>query len=154
MRHLLSMKLAIATIGLIALAPSQVQAQGNSTSAPFSQIAVNLCTGNPILISGTLHTVTHVTFDENGGVHAKVHFNLQGVKGTDLVTGDKYVGTGATNQKQNITSGAGNFSLVSITNLIGKGKASNAILTQNVHFTLNANGVVTANVNTLSLSCH
>ncbi len=154
MRHLLSTKLALATIGLLALAPSQVQAQTNSVSVPYNAVVFNPCSGNLVVLSGTLNFRTHVTVDANGGVHNKFQFQLRNVKGMDLTTGDKYVGTGVTQQTQNITSGAGNVTFVNITNLIGQGKAPNMILTQEVHATVNANGVVTANVVHSSLSCH
>ena len=37
MHRILKTKLVLAAIGLLALAPSQVQAQANSTSVPFNQ---------------------------------------------------------------------------------------------------------------------
>ena len=68
---------------------------------PFSgEETVNECTGEPVTIEGTIHTLFHTTNTENGGMHFVGHFNVQG-RGVSpsgakyvLVSGDNFIVNG------------------------------------------------------------
>jgi hypothetical protein len=112
------------------------------------------CTGEPVLIEGTLHTVAHTTIDANGGYHTKFQYNLKG-QGEGLDSGDKYLyndtfgynvnSTGAINQTQTET-----FKITSQ----GSGSATDDLQGKVLyHVTVNANGEVTTEVYNFEFEC-
>jgi hypothetical protein len=90
--------------------------------------------------------VLEETFDSAGGAHITEHFNPQGVSGIDLTTGAKYQANGMNKIQENFTAnGLRNFTLIDNFKIIGQGPENNYTVHQTLHFTISANGVVTAN---------
>jgi hypothetical protein len=108
--------------------------------------------GEDIHVSGPLHELASVTLDGHGGFHTHVLFNLQGVSGVGLTTGNKYQGTGIQEVDFNGTVGS-TFTFVNNFNLIGQGPGNNFKLREFEHFTINANGTVTVDVDNFSVTC-
>ena len=110
--------------------------------------------GELVALSGTLHVLTHVTESPTGNLHLKAHFQPQGVSGVGLTTGDKYQGTGVTQRQTNI-NGPLPFTDTFINNfrIIGQGPDNNFTVHQTIHFTVNANGEVTAEVVNTKVEC-
>ena len=108
--------------------------------------------GEDVFLSGTLHVLFHTTIDNSGGFHTKFHFQPQGISGTGLVTGDKYQATGVT---QGTDNGKVGFESTFVNNfkIIGQGPGNNFLVHENFHFTVNANGEVTAFVDNFSVEC-
>jgi hypothetical protein len=126
---------------------------------PFAQAVLVPCAnggaGEIVLIEGTLHIQQHVTINDNRA-NIKIHTQPQGASGVGLVTGDSYQGTGVTQEQDSIpiTNGAFEFSFVNNFRLIGQGTDNNLQVHQNVHVTVDANGVVTTVVDNLSVDCN
>jgi hypothetical protein len=108
--------------------------------------------GEDVHLAGKVNSVFHVTLDNAGGAHVKVHQNDQGISGTGLTTGDKYQRTGATNFEFNSKVGE-EQTLVFTFNFIGQGNGNNFLLHGTLHVTVNANGIVTADVDNISAEC-
>lgn len=108
--------------------------------------------GEEVILSGTLHLLSHTTFDNRGGFHAKFHAQPQGVTGLGLTTGDTYQGTGVTQDQFNGTVGS-EFTFVNNFNIIGQGPGNNAMIHETFHVTVNANGQVTAVVDNFRATC-
>ncbi len=125
-----------------------------NTSIPFTIGVFIPCVPEPALLTGRLHVLITTTVDNNGGAHFKSHFQPQGLSGFGLVTGDKYQGTGVTQEHINIHSGLG-FQDTFINNfrMIGQGPGNNLLVHTTFHVTVNANGNVTANVLNASVDC-
>ena len=125
---------------------------------PFAQIVFVPCANNgagePVLISGTLHILQHQTLSDAGNLHIKVHFQPQGASGVGLVTGDEYRATGVTQEELNL-NGPLPFTDTFINNfrIIGQGPDNNLLVHQTIHFTINANGELTADVVNTSVEC-
>jgi hypothetical protein len=125
---------------------------------PFAQNAFVPCANNgagePVLISGTLHILQHQTLSDAGNLHIKVHFQPQGASGVGLVTGDSYRATGVTQEEMNV-NGPLPFTDTFINNfrIIGQVPDNNFLVHQTIHFTINANGVLTADVVNTSVEC-
>jgi hypothetical protein len=105
-------------------------------------------------VEGQLHALNHITINGNR-VLAKIHFQPQGLSGIGSVSGDKYQATGVT---QDIFQGSlvnDQFSFTSINNfrIIGQGTGNNLLIHATVHTTINANGMVTSEVVTISEEC-
>jgi hypothetical protein len=108
--------------------------------------------GEWVDLSGTLHVLFHTTLNNNGGFHTKTHSQPQGVSGTGRTSGDKYQGTGVTQDNFNGNVGS-QYTFVNNFRVIGQGPGNNFLVHQLMHVTVNANGEVTASVDNSSVEC-
>lgn len=112
--------------------------------------------GEFVLLTGTLHVTTHTTIDSANNVHVSAHFQPQKLKGVGQTSGDKYNGTGVT--RWNYKFGGVNFPLyimseVNNFKIIGQGPGNNYRVHWTLHITINANGIMTANVSNVKIDC-
>lgn len=109
--------------------------------------------GEDVFLSGPFHSVFHVTLDGSGGAHVTVVHNPQGVSGTGLITGTKYVGVGASPQDEfNVKVGEEH---TSVTNklIVGQGPGNNLLMHTTTHTTVLGDGTVTSFVDNVSIEC-
>ena len=125
---------------------------------PFSDVVFVACAnggaGEDVALSGTLHILEHLT--ENGNNFSlKLHAQPQGVSGEGLTTGDKYQATGVTQERIGGSFQNGSFEDTFINNfrIIGQGPGNNFLIHQTIHVTVNANGVVTSEVENSTADC-
>ena len=111
--------------------------------------------GEEIQLTGQANIVTHVTLDNTGGAHIKLHGNFQGVIGTGLTTGDKYQATNTVNEVGFIDNVGEDKQVTFLTkiNFSGQGDASNLIGVMHFHVTINADGTLTALIINGSFEC-
>ena len=109
--------------------------------------------GEPIEVSGPLHVLTQVTISSSGNASFYSHFQPQGVTGSGFVTGAKYQGTGITQFKDNFNGLPAISTFVDNFYMIGQGPGNNFKVHETFHFTVNANGVVTATVDNFFVTC-
>ena len=107
----------------------------------------------PVLLSGNLHEVTHITIDSAGNTHVHMLTNAQGVTGVGLVSGTQYRGTGATESTINDNTLPFETTRVNNFRIIGQGPVDNLLVHATIHTTINANGEVTAEVVQESVTC-
>jgi hypothetical protein len=110
--------------------------------------------GEWVLLSGNMHSLSHTTVNGNN-FRTKIHNQPQGITGTGLTTGDKYQGTGVTQETFGGSFVNGQFSDTFINNfrIIGQGRGNNYLIHQLFHVTFNANGELTAFVDNFSAEC-
>jgi hypothetical protein len=99
--------------------------------------------------------VTATTVDKSGGTHTNGHFNVQGISGVGLITGNAYRGIHTeTHISNSHESGASEATTVIDIKLISEGPGSSNLTIRNalLHITVNAEGVVTATVDNLITS--
>jgi hypothetical protein len=110
--------------------------------------------GEDVHLTGTLHTVIRTTINSNK-VGIKTLSNPQGVSGVGLTTGDKYRGTGVTQETSNEHTGGLPETETFINNfrILGPGRGNNLLVHENAHFTVNANGTVTSFIDNFSIEC-
>jgi hypothetical protein len=108
--------------------------------------------GEFVVFSGPLHFLFVTTLDDQGGYHTVDHFQPQGITGTGQTTGDKYQAVGETLETFNGKVGYGD-TYVNNFNIIGVGPGNNFLIHENLHITVNPNGVVTAYVDNFSAVC-
>ncbi len=148
--------LVLATISFVGMPSALAQASTvtTNTKVPVTIFVFIPCANELIVVSGNLHILSHVTIDSNGGGHIQSHFQPQGVSGTGLTSGDKYQGVGVTRQSANFRGPAPvEFTFVNRFQMIGQGPGNNLLVHQTIHMTVNANGVITANVSNFSVVC-
>jgi hypothetical protein len=128
----------------------------SNTIIPIPPTAVlsDPCTGEQVHVTGTIHLVTVVTLDANGGTHTEMHFNVQGVSGVGLTSGTRYRGIHTETHSSN-TAGPAPSEFTTRINimLISEGGSSNLTIRDALlHVTVNANGTVTASIDHLALA--
>ena len=123
-----------------------------NTKIPLDMQVWNPCAEEWIHLTGRLHTVYHVSYDDLGGYHAQVHMQPQGAKGYGEESGIRYLGTGVTRESFNGKVGS-QETFVNNFRLIGKGKGNNLLVHETFHVTINAKGRVTAYVDSVSIEC-
>ena len=101
--------------------------------------------GEEVQLSGTLHTVFHLTINANR-LMIREHFQPQGAIATGLTTGTVYRAVGGTRTIETVSAFNGSFTgtLVNNFRLIGPGPGNNLQIHENAHLTVNANGEITA----------
>ena len=108
--------------------------------------------GELVVLSGDLHVLLRFTIDNNGGIHSASHFQPQGISGIGQTTGDKYQGTGVTQDEFNAKVGH-EETFINNFRIIGQGNGNNFLVHENFHITINANGSVTAFLDNFSVDC-
>jgi hypothetical protein len=109
--------------------------------------------GEEVHLTGKIHVVFQTTFDGAGGAHVRFQANDQGISGTGLTTGDKYLRTGATNIELNGKVGREETAGATF-NFIGQGGNGNNFLVHVLfHITVHADGTVTAFVDNFRAEC-
>jgi hypothetical protein len=110
--------------------------------------------GEIVDLSGPLHTSVSATINGNN-VSGKFHFQPQGISGTGETTGDKYQGTGVTQQtfKTSLQNGQANLTFVNNFRIIGQGPGNNFLVHENLHINVNANGTLTVSHDNFSIDC-
>lgn len=147
-------KLLILVAATVALAlPVSAQAAATTEQVPF-EADVLACNGDVIHLSGTLLMVFTETATPSGGFVFSSHFQPQGVKGVDLVTGTTFIATGLTRDIV-VVSPPGGFTetFVNQFHIQATTGAESFIVREVFHITVNANGDVTAFVDNFSATC-
>ena len=144
------------SLALLAATPAQAAVNVN-VSEDFTGFAVfvscaNHGAGELVVFTGNLHILFTTTFDAKGGVHFSTHFQPQGLRGIGVVTGDSYQATGVTQDHFNGKIGQ-TFTAVNNFRIIGTGPGNNYLVHSVDHYTVNANGTVTAVHDSLSSEC-
>ncbi len=101
---------------------------------------VTNCSGEPVIFLGEAHVIQQATGNQNGG-HSFVHinFSLQG----ESASGTRYIANEQLNGIE-VTNGATVFQNDGRLNAISQGPEDNLRVHTTIHFTVNANGEVTA----------
>jgi hypothetical protein len=154
-RRLISVCLAITLVmfGLGLPTPTRAEVLTN-TVVPIT-ILVNIpCVPETVLLTGELHVLIAQEVDSNGGIHIKSHSQPQGISGVGMLTGDKYQGTGVTQEHFNDHAGLPiEDTFVNNFRIIGQGPGNNFLVHTTLHITIDANGVLTADVVNASTDC-
>ncbi len=153
-----SLAVTLGLIAVLAVVPALAKATTftDNVRVPTDLFVFVPCAANGagefVYLTGPLHILFVTTIDDQGGFHSKYHFQPQGISGTGLTTGDKYQATGVT---QGTFTGKVGFEETDVNNfkIIGQGPGNNFLVHENFHFTVNANGQVTAFVDNFSVKC-
>lgn len=108
--------------------------------------------GEDVVLSGTLHVLTHITLSNSGNLTLKTHFQPQGITGLGQSTGAKYQGTGVTQDILHLSFGE-TYTLVNNFRMIGQGPGNNFTLHETFHYTVNANGTLTSLHDSITADC-
>jgi hypothetical protein len=147
----------VAATALVGASVAQSEVTVND-SIPLSLTVFIPCANNgageDVILNGDLHVLATFTINGNN-VSGKDHFQPQGLSGFGTVSGDKYQGTGVTQDqfKGSFQNGQFEQSFINNFRMIGQGPGNNFLVHESFHLTINANGVVTAVHDNLSIDC-
>jgi hypothetical protein len=148
---MLRMGASIVALAAALAVPASAGAAAQNIVIPFEGV-FDVC-GDQVQVSGNVLGTIVVNENPSGGLTIVEKFNPQGVTGTSLSTGATYHGVGLTTDTIVTTPGATSFTFVNRFFLIGEGGAPNALFSETLHLTVNADGTVTANVENVSDVC-
>lgn len=129
--------------GLAAVMP--VGAQATATTIQFDAPLPDTlpsCTDAPLVASGTVHMVVHET--DNTGSHFDVVANYQNGSAIDTTTGVVYRASSVSIESFQETSGASMSQSLGTLHLVGQGQIPDFDIVFITHFTVNADGTLTA----------
>ena len=152
----------LAFVGLSRPRAAAAQANTSNTNERTRDVVIqqfvpcaNDGAGEDVLLTGTLHDIIHFSVNDN---HALIDTfsNYQGFSGVGLTSGDRYRLNGGGHALLSFDVNDGfpeSDSFITNTAIIGQGRAPNLILRDHSHFTVNANGEVTAVHNNFTIEC-
>lgn len=108
--------------------------------------------GETVYLSGSLHTVSHVTLDGAGGFHMVAQTQYQGVGGVGVNTGDTYRGTGGSHNQHNGRVGE-EITFVDNFGLIGQGPDNDFQSHWTLHLTVRPDGTLTTFADNFHSDC-
>jgi hypothetical protein len=154
---LVGIALAVATPS----AHAQAVTQTSVTRVPFSFVAGNTVCTEFISFDGFLVQVNHFTAVVDGDGNAtQILFKTQsvsgGLTGVELATGERYTGVlvGGAHVTQDAADAFPTESTVTSTfNVVSRGDELNALVHMTNHYTLNANGDLTASQSNVNVEC-
>src|SRR5437762_8441364 len=86
--------------------------------------------GEVVFLTGNLHILLRFTMDQAGGIHVASHFQPQGISGNGQTTGDKYQGTGVTQDEFNAKVGV-EETFINNFRIVGQGNGNNFLIHEN-----------------------
>lgn len=142
---------AVATVMGSASALAQTP-MTTSTRFPLGASTFVPCAGEQVETSGTAHEVIQLVPLGDGFTVRMLHSNYQGLSGMGLTSGDRYQAVSAATEITPIAK-ATVYTLVLTVQFLGQGPDNNFEEHFLFHFTVNANGEVTASLNELRVEC-
>lgn len=155
-----TLRIAAVALALVAMLAGTTQAATTSTSStrlPVTESGFISCArngaGDYVEMSGEIHIVGHNTLNDDGSTHTLFHINYQNVSGTGLLSGDSYHASSAAQSNVNAKTLPYTFDFIDNFHVVGQGPGNDFMVHTNMHFTVNANGELTAYVDELRLEC-
>lgn len=149
-KHLVT-ALTFVFLNMMVCAPAAF-ADTNTTDTPITDTIMN-CSGTPILITGTLHTVMSFSTNPNGMVHFVNDFNVHG-SGVDTTTGVNYVYNENIHSENNLRGNAQEQFMGTKVKLISQGKTPNLTDRMTLHVVTDSNGVPKVTIFKQEMSCN
>jgi hypothetical protein len=125
----------------------------NERSPVDIEVGIPPCTGAEGLVqlSGYVQTLLHGTSDGAGGFHVVGHSNYESISGITS-TGDKYQAVGI--NRVNVNGKVGmEYNIIEKFMVIAAGPSNNFLVAETFHFTVNANGTITASHDSFRMEC-
>ena len=133
--------------------PTMAQATSTTTNTqmPFTATMTD-CNGQPVVVSGTMHQITHFTTSASGGTHAHINNNWQNASGVSGTT--TYRGVSNNHHHFNSNGSQSEFTTIDDVRLISAGPLDNLMIRVHMHTTINANGELTSSFVRFEVVCN
>jgi len=144
--------LTFAVLAMIICAPSAF-GQTTSSDISFSNMSVaDDCTGETVLMNGTVHTETSFSSNPNGTTHFKFDFNEKGT-GVGQNTQAKYVINDSSHEEVNVKGVAQEQSFGTKMKMISQGPLPNLIERSTLRVVIDSNNNVKVDKSKTQVSC-
>lgn len=124
---------ALAAVAALATAP--VAAPAGDFQAPFSDVLTNTCTGEAVLVTGTMHVAEAASSN-----HDYLQVNWQNVRGVALVTGTPYQANDSSHLVARDTSSGSTTYFQDEFELVSLGATPNLLVHMRVGLSIDKNG--------------
>ena len=150
---------------VVVMGPPAAMAQATtfteSRDVPFSLVLTPEflpCLEEPIVADGSLHEVRHITLDDRGGRHVRTLFNVQVPKfhAVGVFSGNEYLFTGPGHFElidNDLANPPRVRTFLDVYHVIGQGGTTNIVARFMFHITINAEGEVSALIDTANIQC-
>lgn len=112
----------------------------------------NPCVSEPIALHGDIHILVSSKTDQGGRFHYLSNWNAS-YSGTGLISGVTYTASERKQESWSASQLPASYTATSVIKLISKGGTQNAYLYTTMTTTIDANGVPTATVDSVSIDC-
>jgi hypothetical protein len=152
-----TIKLLVASAAAIILCGWQTSAfAAASTVTTVANFPVSFevtgCNGDTVTLTGSLNLLAHVSQSNSGNFNLEVNTDSQGLSGTGVPSGTQYQANTNSHVMLNVAAGETSTTTDKFV-LIAKGKNPDLITTMTMHYTINAEGTLTASVENFSVKC-
>ncbi|HEX5809032.1 MAG TPA: hypothetical protein VFY25_10235 [Anaerolineales bacterium] len=157
-KPVIALVIALTMVLALGAVPAQARAivHKDASEFPVEWISWVPCAaggaGEEVHVTGTFRIVSQTTIDERGGLHGKYQIFSKGLQGVGLTTGDKYQGKYIFQDRFNSWS-TYTHTYGDKVKLTGEGPGNNLASSFRIHMTVNAQGEVTAYIDTWSWEC-
>ena len=142
--------LALVAGSLVVSAPSAAgTADTDIFQMPISDLQYNPCVDELVTTTGTVHIIEHTTTTQNGQTHT-YSYVYQGMTGTGMVSGVRYIETHVANQSSYFSTSPPPLEVTDTETLVLNRVAPNGAITDDdyllhvtAHITISASGQVT-----------
>lgn len=149
----LAATLLLLALGLLLFAsPAQSANVVNTTIQIPATVYDNPCLGESVALHGDLHILLNVTTTKAGTFQYTSTWNAS-YSGTGLVSGATYKASESKQESWSTRQLPASHTTTSVVRLISKGGAQNAFLYTTMTTTIDANGVPTVTVDSVSVVC-
>lgn len=159
MKKLISLAVVVAVLVLTAtvVVPKMVYHDNYNYPVTWTDFVpcANGGSGETIVLTGRMHVNDFLTISNDGSWNLKMHIQPMNLQGLGQTTGLKYNATGVTQAKENLSGTGLPYSWTYVNNyrMIGQGPGNNLLVHETWHFTLNANGELTAEIDNYKWDC-
>jgi len=144
--------LTFVVLAMIICAPSAF-GQTTATDTPFSNVAVvDDCTGETVLMNGTVHSESSFSSNPNGTTHFKLDFTEKAT-GVGLVSGVNYVINDSSHQEVSTKGFAQEQSFGTKMKMISQGPLPNLTERTTLHVVIDSNNNVKVDKSKTQVSC-
>lgn len=138
-------------------ASNSILASVVNTPVVGTEVRFEECLGEEIRVEYREQLVEHESVDAQGRTHIHMNINDKGSTAVGLTSGATYRQVGTTRENDLIIDPASLprvFSFVNVLDLIGRGTGTNLTIHEVFHLTINASGVITADRETVRITCN
>jgi hypothetical protein len=144
--------LTFVVLAMIMCAPSAF-GQATTTDTPFSKVpVVDDCTGETVLMTGTVHTETSFSSNPNGTTHFSFNFTEKGT-GVGQTSQANYVINDSSHQEVNTRGIAQEQSFGTKMKMISQGPLPNLTERSTLHVVIDSNNNVKVDKSKTQVSC-
>jgi hypothetical protein len=149
------MRRLLLALGLVAAFAVPAGAQATTTTEQFTfDLTQPLCNGHLVHVSGPLLVVMTENQTQSGGELIGMHFQPQGIAGTDLSDGTVFHATGITRDLTvNTPPGGTTETFVNRFHLQATQGAQSFIVSETLHLTVTPDGTLTTFIDNFSATC-